>query len=161
MTASRVLVARRLPVGADEAFRAFTERIGQWWRPHGLFQFTPGRSGSMSLEPGPGGRLVETYPDGDRFVVGRVLAWEPPHRLVMSWRHANFADEETTELHVRFEDVAEAPGTSRVTVEHFGWDTIPADHAARHGFPLASFQLRWAEWWQSLLAAIVGDLGVA
>jgi hypothetical protein len=38
-----------------------------------------------------------------------------------------------------------------VTVEHFGWDTIPQSHAARHGFPLATFQLRFAEWWQRML----------
>jgi hypothetical protein len=25
---------------------------------------------------------------------------------------------------------------TRVTVEHFGWDTIPQENAARHGFPL-------------------------
>ena len=40
---------------------------------------------------------------------------------------------------------------ARQVVEHFGWDGIPEHHAARHGFPLAPFQLRFAEWWQSLL----------
>ena len=45
-------------------------------------------------------------------------------------------------------------GQTRVTVEHFGWDTIPADHAARHGIGLAIFQLRYAEWWQTLLQTL-------
>ena len=31
---------------------------------------------------------------------------------------------------------------TRVTVEHFGWDAIPQEHAARHGFPLDAFQQR-------------------
>ena len=39
-------------------------------------------------------------------------------------------------------------------VEHLGWDTIPPQHAARHGFPLATFQLRFAEWWQTLLQTL-------
>lgn len=156
--ASRVLVALRVPVPATRAFAAFTEEIDQWWRPHGLFQLSDGRDdGTLRFEPGPGGRLVETYPDGSAFVVGHVRAWDPPRRLVVSWRHASFAPEQETELHVRFDELSDEPGGSgtqtRVTVEHFGWDGIPPEHAARHGFPLAAFQLRFAEWWQSLLRA--------
>ena len=154
--ASRVLVALRVPATADRAFAAFTERIGDWWRPNGLFQFTPNRDGRLSLEPGPSGRLVETYDDGDSFEIGRVRVWEPPHRLVVTWRHSTFASDQSTELHVRFDDAGDddAPQT-RVTVEHYGWDAIPAEHAARHGFPLATFQLRFAEWWRGLLGLLV------
>lgn len=160
---SRVLVALRVPATPARAFAAFTEEIGAWWRPNGLFQFTDDRDGTLSFEPGPGGRLVETYPDGGEFVVGWVRAWEPPHRLVVSWRHASFAADQETELHVRFDAVGgeagDAAGDStrpetRVTVEHYGWDSIPAEHAARHGFPLPAFQLRFAEWWRSLLDAM-------
>ncbi|MFP3902558.1 MAG: SRPBCC domain-containing protein [Acidimicrobiia bacterium] len=157
--ASRVLVALRVPVPAERAFAAFTEEIGEWWQPNGLFQFTPGRTGTLAFEPGPDGRLVETYPDGTSFVVGHIRAWEPPRRLVVGWRHAGFAPDQDTELHVRFDDVEDPGGTvdrtgvqTRVVVEHFGWDTIPPEHAARHGFPLAAFQLRFAEWWHALLA---------
>jgi uncharacterized protein YndB with AHSA1/START domain len=155
---SRVLVAMRVPATPARAFAAFTGEIGQWWRPDALFQFTRGRTdGTLAFEPGPDGRLVETYPDGEAFVIGQVRVWEPPHRLVMSWRQAGFAPDQVTELHVRFDAVEPAPGTAaetRVVVEHFGWDRIPSEHAARHGFPLAVIQLRFAEWWQSLLAAL-------
>lgn len=154
---SRVLVALRVPVPAPRAFAAFTEQIADWWQPNGLFQFTEGRTGALSFEPGVGGRLVETYADGTSFVVGHVRAWEPPRRLVVSWRHASFAPDQETELHVRFDEVegpVDADTETRVTVEHFGWDTIPPEHAARHGFPLATFQLRFAEWWQALLHAL-------
>jgi hypothetical protein len=41
-----------------------------------------------------------------------------------------------------------------VTVTHRGWDAIPAEHVARHGFPLNVFQLRQAEHWRALLAAM-------
>jgi uncharacterized protein YndB with AHSA1/START domain len=146
--ASRVLVATRVNATPARAFAAFTEEIGQWWRPNGLFQFTRGRSGVLSFEPGANGRLIETYRDGTVFVVGEVRVWDPPRRLVVTWRHESFAPDQSTELHVRFEEVGDQ---TRVTVEHFGWDTIPQRHAARHGFPLATFQLRFAEWWQVLL----------
>ena len=151
--ASRVLVALRVPVPPARAFAAFTEEIGQWWRPDGLFELSRGRTGTLAFEPGPDGRLVETYADGTAFVVGHVRAWEPPRRLVVSWRHASFAPDQETELHVRFDDVGDAAQT-RVVVEHYGWDTIPAEHAARHGFPLFAFQQRLADWWRDLLASL-------
>jgi uncharacterized protein YndB with AHSA1/START domain len=130
------------------AFAAFTGEIGQWWRPNGLFQFSRGREGVLSFEPGAKGRLIETYADGTVFVIGEVRVWDPPRRLVVSWRQQSFAPDQSTELHVRFE---QAGDQTRITVEHFGWDTIPQRHAARHGFPLPIFQLRFAEWWQVLL----------
>ncbi|ONH30624.1 SRPBCC domain-containing protein [Pseudofrankia asymbiotica] len=154
---SRVLVALRVPAPAARAFTVFTAQIADWWRPNGLFSFSD-RTGTLAFEPGPGGRLVETYDDGDAFVVGHIRVWEPPSRLVLSWRHASFTPDQETELHVRFDeirdDAAGQPVQTRVTVEHFGWDRLPPEHAARHGFPLASFQLRFAEWWQSLLRTL-------
>lgn len=151
---SRVLVALRVPATAERAFAIFTEEIAQWWQPSGLFQFTEGKTGTLAFEPGPKGRLVETYLDGKSFVVGHIRVWDPPHRLVLTWRHATFATDQETELHVRFDAIHDATTLTRVTVEHFGWDTIPPQHAARHGFPLATFQLRFAEWWQTLLRAL-------
>lgn len=158
--ASRVLVAIRVRAAAPRAFAAFTEQIAQWWKPNGLFRFSDGRDGTLTFEGGPGGRLVETYADGTEFEVGRIRVWDPPNRLVMSWREASFEADQETELHVRFDAVdapAHASPLTRVTVEHFGWDTIPAEHAARHGFPLPDFQIRYAEWWQILLARL-GDV---
>jgi len=148
---SRVLVALRVSATPDRAFRLFTEQIGAWWRPNGLFEFSQGRSGTLAFEPGPTGRLTETYADGDVFVIGQIRVWDPPSRLVVSWREANFTEDQETELHVRFTPVGDQ---TRVTVEHFGWDAIPVEHAARHGFPLSTFQLRFGEWWQQLLVAL-------
>jgi uncharacterized protein YndB with AHSA1/START domain len=145
---SRVLVAVRVDASPERAFAVFTGEIDRWWRPNGLFRFSAGRSGRLAFHPGPSGRLVETYDDGSSFVIGEVRTWDPPHHLAVSWRHASFAPDQDTELHVRFEPVG---SQTRVTVEHLGWDAIPQQHAARHGFPLAAFQLRFAEWWQVLL----------
>jgi uncharacterized protein YndB with AHSA1/START domain len=151
--ASRVLVAMRVPGPPARAFAVFTREIGQWWRPSPLFQFTDSRNGRMAFEPGPDGRLTETYDDGTVFEIGRIRTWEPPRCLTFSWRHASFAPDQQTEVHVRFEPIGDE---TRVTVEHFGWDAIPREHAARHGFPLDAFQLRLGEWWQQLLRSLRG-----
>ena len=148
---SRVLVALRVRATPARAFAAFTEEIGSWWRPNGVFEFTRGRRGVLAFEPGSAGRLVERYEDGTQCVIGEVAAWEPPHRLVVSWRQAGMGPDEETELHVRFD---EAGDETRVTVEHFGWDGVPVDHVARHGFPLPAIQQRFAEWWQGLLVRL-------
>lgn len=154
MDASRVLVAVRVPMPAKRAFIAFTEQIGQWWQPNSIFQFTPGRVGTMVFESGPDGRLLERYDDGTEFVIGRVRLWDPPRRVVLGWRQASFAADQDTELHVSFEQVTGDGVQTRVTVEHFGWDRIPPEGAARHGFPLGVLQLRFAEWWQAQLGAL-------
>ncbi|MGN6696070.1 MAG: SRPBCC domain-containing protein [Aquihabitans sp.] len=148
---SRVLVALRVPADPERAFAAFTDEIGTWWRPNGLFQFTDSRDGTLAFDPGPDGRLVEHYDDGTSFTVGEVLTWEPPTRLVLTWRQASFGPDQATELHVTFQ---EAGPETRVVVEHYGWDRIPQAHAARHGFPLAPFQQRFAEWWQDQLGRL-------
>ena len=151
MSRSRVLVAMRVAASPARTFTAFTDEIGEWWRPNGLFRFTDRDGGRLAFEPEPPDRLVEIGTDGERFEIGRVREWDPPQRLVFEWRQAGFAEDQSTEVAVRFDPVD--TGT-RVTVEHFGWDAIPQEHAARHGFPLAAFQQREAEWWQQLLRAL-------
>lgn len=151
MSRSRVLVAMRVAAPPGRTFAAFTDEIGEWWQPNGLFRFTDRDGGRLAFEPEPPEHLVEIGADGERFEIGRVREWDPPHRLVFEWRQAGFADDQSTEVAVRFDAVD--TGT-RVTVEHFGWDAIPQEHAARHGFPLGAFQQREAEWWQELLRAL-------
>ncbi|HWA61172.1 MAG TPA: SRPBCC domain-containing protein [Caulobacteraceae bacterium] len=153
---SRVLVALRVPATPQEAFDAFTGEIGEWWRANPMFAFTPRSPGVLGFEPGPDGRLTETLANGKVFEIGKVIAWEPPGRLVFGWRQASFVEDQATHVEVTFEAVGEE---TRVTVQHFGWDTVPAPHVARHGFPDAVFLRRHAEWWQDLLGALRQHLG--
>jgi uncharacterized protein YndB with AHSA1/START domain len=148
---SRVLVALRVKATPQRAFEAFTREIGQWWRHNPLFTFTPRDPGVMAFEPGEGGRLIETLPNGKVFEIGRIRVWEPPSRLVFGWRQATFAPDQDTEVEVRFEAVGDE---TRVSVEHRGWDSVPQEHVARHHFPDAIFLQRHGEWWQALLAAM-------
>jgi uncharacterized protein YndB with AHSA1/START domain len=148
---SRVLVALRIDAPPARVFEAFTAEIGQWWRPNPLFQPSRRPDGRVSIEPGVDGRLLETHADGEVDEIGRIQTWEPPERLVLTWRPTSFSVDQETEVHVRFEPV---DGFTRVVVEHLGWDAIPQEHAARHGFPLFPFQQRLADWWRDLLDSL-------
>jgi uncharacterized protein YndB with AHSA1/START domain len=146
-----VLVALRVRASPARAFQAFTEEIGAWWKPNQLFATTPRAPGRLAFEPGEGGRFTETLANGRVFEVGRISAWEPPARLAFSWRQASFPPDLVTEVEVRFEAVGEE---TRVTVEHRGFDRVPADSAARHGFPDAALLMRLSEWWRAQLAQL-------
>ncbi len=150
MSGSKVMVALRVKATPERAFEAFVGEIGAWWRANPLFAFTPRDPGVIAFEPGEGGRLTQTLAGGKVFEIGRIRAWEPPSRLVFGWRQASFAPGQDTEVEVRFEPVGEE---TRVTVAHAGWDSVPASHVARHGFPNALFLTRHGEWWRSLLAS--------
>ena len=150
MTAA-VIVSLRVGASPSRAFEAFTEEIGEWWRPHPLFQLTPDGDGYLRFEPGEGGRLIATLGNGKQFEVGRITVWKPGERLALTWRQATFAPDQSTELDVRFEAIGDE---TRVTVEHRGWNLIPKDHAARHGFDLLLFQRRQVDHWRILLASL-------
>jgi uncharacterized protein YndB with AHSA1/START domain len=151
-----VIVSLRVRASPARAFEAFTQDIGSWWRPHALFQITPRGDGVLQFEPGPNGRLFTTLPNGKEFEIGRITRWEPPTCLAFSWRQATFTHEQQTHVVVCFEPVGDE---TRVTVEHRGWDAIPQEHAARHGFPLGVFQMRLAEQWRALLASMGVQIG--
>lgn len=105
----------------------------------------------MPTWPGWDGRLTETLANGKVFEIGRVLAWEPPERLVFSWRQASFPPDLRTEVEVRFEAVGEE---TRVSIEHRGFHHVPAESAARHGFPDQVLLTRLGEFWQGQLRAV-------
>lgn len=148
---SKVYVALRVKVAPERAFDAFVQEIGAWWRPNGLFQTTPRAPGLLAFEPGEGGRLTETLASGKIFEIGRITTWEPPFRLVFSWRQANFPLDLHTEVEVCFEAVG--ADETRVSVEHRGFDQVPLGSAARHGFPDQALLMRLAEWWRGLLTS--------
>ncbi|MBX3428848.1 MAG: SRPBCC domain-containing protein [Hyphomonadaceae bacterium] len=148
---SAVIVSLRVNATPQEAFDAFTQEIGLWWRPNGLFQITPRGDGVLRFESGEGGRLLTDLSNGKSFEIGRITTWRPGERLSFTWRQGTFAPEQATQVEVRFEAVGDE---TRVTVEHRGWDAIPEEHAARHGFPLAAFQMRLGEHWRGLLASL-------
>jgi uncharacterized protein YndB with AHSA1/START domain len=155
---SRIVVALRVKANPRRTFDVFTQEIALWWRHKEFFKFTPRDPGVLSFEPpgeGRPGRLIETLKNGKVFEIGAVRAWEPGERLVVGWRQAAFPPGLETEVEVRFEPVGEE---TRITVEHRGWDRVPATHAAKHGHPEPLFLRRHAEYWTELLQALAAQL---
>lgn len=136
------------------AFAAFTEEIDLWWRRGPAYRIAGKRPGVLTFESGAGGRLFESYETAAGLrshVVGTVLVWEPPHRLVFEWRNVNFAPHERTEVEVCFEPARRG---TRVTLEHRGWSAIRADHPARHELDVPAFIGMIGSWWADLLTSL-------
>jgi uncharacterized protein YndB with AHSA1/START domain len=141
-------------VSPEAAWDVFTTETDLWWRQGPRFRIAGARRGVLGFEPGPGGRLFETWgepPDARTHTVGRILAWEPPSLLEMEWRGVNFKPHESTRVTVRF--AAQRDGTL-VTVQHSGWGALPADHPARHGLEGAAFARMIGLWWGDVLTAL-------
>ena len=72
----------------EDAFRVFTEEIGKWWalEVHSLSLDRTGAPAETAIMEGQvGGRLYERMSDGAEADWGRLLVWEPPHRVVFEW----------------------------------------------------------------------------
>jgi uncharacterized protein YndB with AHSA1/START domain len=150
---SQVIVALRVKADPMRAFEVFTAQIGAWWVVDPLFRFHPREPGVMAFEDG---RLIETRAGGKVFEVGKVHVWEPGRRLVFGWRQAAFTPDQGTEVEVTFEPVGEE---TRVSVTHSGWDTVPAQHVAKHGMANAYFLQRHGEYWHALLDSFAERAG--
>ena len=55
---------------------------------------------------------------------GEVLVWDPPRRIVYSW-HLRRSREDATEVEIRF--VATSGSTTRVEIEHRGWERLGSE----------------------------------
>lgn len=109
--------------GIDHAFEVFTAGFDTWWpRGHHL------RDADLAeavIEPRVGGRWYERGADGGECDWGRVLVWEPPHRLVLRWAIGSTFEQPAdptngSEIEVLF--TAEGPSTTRVAIEHRGFE---------------------------------------
>ena len=120
-TAVRTEVVVEAPV--ERAFSVFTEGIGSWWRPdHHLLE---GELAEMVFEPRVGGHVFDRGADGSECRWARVLVYEPPRRVVISWDintqwQLETDHERTSEVEVRF--VPEGADRTRVTLEHRNLD---------------------------------------
>jgi uncharacterized protein YndB with AHSA1/START domain len=103
-------------VPIEHAFRLFTERMSEWWpiKKHSVHGDHAEQAG---LEARVGGAVYELWRDG-REDWGEITVWEPPHRLVFTWRPGRPV-EETTEVEGRFTRAGEA---TLVELEHRGWE---------------------------------------
>jgi uncharacterized protein YndB with AHSA1/START domain len=110
----KTLTVRASP---QKAFSVFTDGIDRWWPKSHTIGETPLKR--TVIEPGVGGRWYGLSEAGVEDVWGDVLAWEPPHRLVLAWRISGQwkCDPAVhTEVEVVFTDLGD--GATRVEFEH-------------------------------------------
>jgi uncharacterized protein YndB with AHSA1/START domain len=132
-TATRHSIVVEAPV--DRAFSVFTEGFGSFKpREHNLLQV---EIAETVFETHVGGNIYDRGVDGSECRWARVLAYEPPDRVVFSWDISPHwqieADpDKTSEVEVRF--ISEAPDRTRVELEHRNLDRHgPGWEAARDG----------------------------
>jgi hypothetical protein len=154
MTGATARVSVTVAVAPAAAFEIFTRDIDRWWRRGIKFRNAASGAGFIAMESGVGGRLFESY-DGERgphvLEVGRIRVWDPPRLLLFSWRNANFAPGEHTEVEVAFLGVA--AGTL-VTVTHRGLAELRPDHPARHGLADEPFIRMIGLWWGEQMTSL-------
>jgi uncharacterized protein YndB with AHSA1/START domain len=133
-----------VPASTEKAFAAFTERIGEFKPPEHNLLAAP--IAETVFEPRVGGHIVDRATDGTECRWARVLAFEPPSRLVFSWdispRWELESDpDHASEVEVRF--VAEAAERTRVVLEHrhldrhgSGWEAVRDGVDGDQGWPL-------------------------
>jgi uncharacterized protein YndB with AHSA1/START domain len=154
MSADRARISVSVAVPPGEAFDIFTADIDRWWRRGLKFRNSLSRSSLLCIEPKVGGRLFESFDaDGtDQVVdVGCVRVWEPPRCLKFTWRNANFATHEQTEVEIRFEPISSG---TLVTVTHSGLSALHPGHPARHGLADAEFCRMIGLWWGELMSSL-------
>ena len=150
----QVRVTLAVSVPRELAFDLFAHEIDRWWRKGPRFRQSGMTAGMIRLEPGVGGRLFESVSSAgvERvFVVGKVRVWEPPSRLVFTWKNEVFAANEDTEVEVSF--AATSSGTL-VTVTHRGWAALRPDHPARHAMPVDEFIRSLGSWWGDQMSSL-------
>ena len=114
-----------VPASPEKAFEVFTDGMSRWWNPDYHIGTEP-YAGTV-VEPRAGGRWFERGESGGECDWGRVLVWEPPHRVVLEWQISSawqFDPDVHTEIEVRF--VSDGDRT-RVELEHRGLDSLGAD----------------------------------
>jgi uncharacterized protein YndB with AHSA1/START domain len=108
------------------AFRVFTEEFSLWW-PLTTHHIAEQNAQTVVVEPRVGGRWFERAADGSECDWGKVLVWDPPGRLVLSWQiNGDWKPDATLETEVEIRFVSLGPAKTRVELEHRGLDRYGA-----------------------------------
>jgi len=113
---------------ADRAFAVFTEGIGTWFPPEYNLLAVP--IAERVFEPHVGGRVYDRGVDGSECQWARVLVYERPHRVVISW-----------DISPRWQIEADRMKTSEVEVHRHlerhgdGWERERDELGAEGGWP--------------------------
>jgi uncharacterized protein YndB with AHSA1/START domain len=128
----------------ERAFAVFTEQFDRIKpREHNMLGVDIAET---VFEPRVGGSIYDRGVDGSECRWARVLAYDPPERVVFSWDigptwQLESDPDKASEVEVRF--VAESPERTRVELEHRnidrhgdGWEGLREGIASPDGWPL-------------------------
>ena len=117
------VVRRQIAVQApiEQAFAVFTERFGDFKPPEHNILKAP--IAETVFEPRVGGHIYDRGDDGSECRWARILAYDPPDRVVFSWDispqwQIETEPENTSEVEVRF--TAQGGGQTLVELEQIG-----------------------------------------
>lgn len=141
-TSVKTFVLVEAPI--ERAFEVFTKKFGSF-KPveHNLLA---AKIAETVFEPRVGGYLYDRGIDGSECRWARVLAYEPPHRVLLTWNisprwQIESDPDNVSEWEVRF--TAETPQRTRVEIEHRnlerhgeGWEGVRDGVASDQGWPL-------------------------
>jgi len=144
--ADAAVVRREIVVNApiDKAFTVFTDRFGDFKPPEHNMLRVP--IAETVFEPKVGGNIVDRGADGSECRWARILAYDPPNRVVFSWDigptwQVESDPELTSEVEVTF--TAETPDRTRIELEHRhldrhgpGWESVRDGVGHDQGWPL-------------------------
>ncbi len=140
-----VLPFRRPPIrqstlvrsDVGHTFDVFVNTIARWWplRPYSIGQ---SQVTDVVFEREPGGLVYEVWDDGRTVTWGRLLAWEPPARFVMTWELLPAV----TEVELGFTSVGAA--LTRVDVEHRGWEALTEEQILAATTEAGGYSAGWA-----------------
>ena len=111
---------------AGRAFDLFTNQMGTWWpvesysRAVSELQHEDVKVAELVFQARMGGSILERLTDGRILPWAEVIGWQPPHRVLLSWR-PHSAPEPPTEVDVTF---AQREGGTLVEIEHRGWERL-------------------------------------
>ena len=141
-TAVQQQVVVEVPI--EQAFKIFIEKFDLIKpREHNLLAVAIAET---VFEPRVGGSIYDRGVDGSICRFARVLAYEPPHRVVFSWDidpqwRIETDRNRTSEVQVRF--FSETPHRTRVELEHRnldrhgeGWEALRQGLGSEGGWPL-------------------------
>jgi uncharacterized protein YndB with AHSA1/START domain len=141
-TSIRHVIVVEAPI--ERAFSVFTKDFGSFKPPeHNMLGVDIAET---IFELREGGHVFDRGVDGSECRWARVLAYEPPNRVVISWDispqwQIETDPEKTSEVDVRF--IAEAPDRTRVELEHRnidrhgdGWESVREGVGGDDGWPL-------------------------
>ena len=125
-------------VSQERAFEVFTSGMTSWWplATHHIGERDPNE---VVIEPRAGGRWFERAADGSECDWGRIVAWEPPGRVVFGWHLGpewKFDPDPALATEVEVQFIAETATQTRVELEHRGFE-VHGDRADELRIPVA------------------------